>query len=1458
MRFDPLSRDIGYDPEVMAAQSGLEEAARGNDLTFSEGFTFSDVVTGEKGFGEWATSGLSGLFLSGVASEDAQNEWFVQRHAIDFGYKELDNLIEAYRKIGETRDFTQEEAETIREMMARKDLIEEDLEFVYDNFDGDLDAVIDDKGKSFNDRWGVSSEDEAGLGQFLGLLYENPAYIAGVLADEILKDLPLSVIAYFGLAAKGAKGSSMIDKVVRKISGIKPRAVRGLTIAGSGPAVGTISGGSYEGAYSLLDSGSIDLGAVEQGVKFGAAFGILGSFGLAYKSKIINDIGRTKTKKAVGADLDVAETTAGTLKPDLKNVGKGEGSASKAAAELEEVLESGKRADEEAKMEAQAKDLSILGTYLQRTESRTNPSGKSMETFFDAEKREMVTYIDNKALEFERKGVIEELRQQIFSGKNKELLNTLTPEQYRVIKNGEGYKALMLAQEKAKAVLEMEHFRMGPEPRTIDAAYLEETARKMVQEELNKLDAKTVEPNKSDLAIRDAEKFQAEGLPAFTIDKTLVSKEGTKQLASSKGGVITINPVKSAREFRSYIHGNVKGMTSRQKKQVNRIMLSLGYDMDYQLKSNADRNRFLVLHEASHIRNGDVHNYPRDADNKLLLMDDEALNIEVRASIDAFEAMGIKPMNEAEVIASRNIRAARQSKGQKAGIAQEEQGTLKGQGRIGKFLESSPKKAMLGAAVAGYALSSDNENEFYGPALGVAVAALGPKAYRLLTSNALKKSVMQVKMAISQGVEDFSANAKILDMQMQYLVQEIEEVFDGPDKGLVLIESIEKGLTGKKLEDALGGKVEADLQRKTVAMLEIIRDQAKAVGILKDGSKNNISLNLRDFKKGERGAVLHNYFPHLFSNDVDEKIIANLVKTWGDEDTVHAKKRTIKGTIDEILKKHPKLADDLITDPAHALSLYTQAMTRAIYGKNMVNSMMGLSMSTVGKNIPAMMSIKAFNSLKETEAKHGGLSRQDALHYETFEHPSLGEYVAHTDVKNLIDDHFAVMRKGGIFDVMEATLKLNNGLKRVFVFGSLFHAQALVMSAMYSMGVSGAIKGLGGRGKTGSTVTFKDKDGKTINREVSWKDLELGTGQFKELAEEAIASGLQIVNIKRQELVNPGKVEIDKFISKFGYAGDLANSAFEKIDHITWEYLHDRFKLAAYLRHKEKLMSDGLLMGSMDEKTAGKLAAEFANDAFGSLDWANFTTRLYQYASKNPDKFRGKIADKVAQLLPVNKRRWLNLGLFAPDWTISNIRIVGKTFTGLPAISKALAKRVQKGEWESPAAQQIVKAWNMYAMYALRAGVTTSAMYWTMSELFSDKEPSMEGLADFWYGDNSHKLDLGKGESMVISKQIAEPIHWVQHPIHTLMNKGSVIPKTIMEGMYNKQWISMKKGFPMGPALVDKDGNYHYPKWLLGKVVPIVSKPLFQDEYSWGERFERVITGFFGFPQYGKPEKGKY
>ena len=81
----------------------------------------------------------------------------------------INGPLQAYRKEGEIRDFTQAEASLIREMIARKNLIKEDLEFVYDNFDGDMDAVIDDKGKSFNGRWG-DGQSAKGLPSSLDML----------------------------------------------------------------------------------------------------------------------------------------------------------------------------------------------------------------------------------------------------------------------------------------------------------------------------------------------------------------------------------------------------------------------------------------------------------------------------------------------------------------------------------------------------------------------------------------------------------------------------------------------------------------------------------------------------------------------------------------------------------------------------------------------------------------------------------------------------------------------------------------------------------------------------------------------------------------------------------------------------------------------------------------------------------------------------------------------------------------------------------------------------------------------------------------------------------------------------------------------------------------------------------------------------------------------------------------
>jgi len=170
---------------------------------------------------------------------------------------------------------------------------------------------------------------------------------------------------------------------------------------------------------------------------------------------------------------------------------------------------------------------------------------------------------------------------------------------------------------------------------------------------------------------------------------------------------------------------------------------------------------------------------------------------------------------------------------------------------------------------------------------------------------------------------------------------------------------------------------------------------------------------------------------------------------------------------------------------------------------------------------------------------------------------------------------------------------------------------------------------------------------------------------------------------------------------------------FKNIDYLTWEYFHDRFKLAAYLQKKKRLTDIDKSTGKPrhTDEVAGRLASEFANDAFGSLDWNNFTTKLYTYASNNPDSLRGKTADALASVLPVNKRRWLNLGLFAPDWTVSNIRIVGKTFTTAKNYTEGFLKSMHRGDnaaWKSKEGKELASAFKMYAAYSARAGVVTS------------------------------------------------------------------------------------------------------------------------------------------------------
>jgi hypothetical protein len=1260
-------------------------------------------LSGHNSVGSWFTSGLSGILASKAASDNSQRKWYIQRNGIQFGKNELDKAIKEYEELAKHRKLNEIESADYKEMVDRNTALTRDLQHVFDTQGGDLDAVIDTNGKSFNERWGVNTEDEAALGALIELFKQNPSYVGGVFTAEIIKDLPITLLALLaspitGGSSGAAQGSRIVATTLNKLNNIQPAALRGLAKMGTGVAGGSAIGAGYEAAYSKLNQGSVKGNQVKAGAAFGAGFGILAGLGI---------LGRTsKDLKAKQAqELQVKRGMAGGDRIDYKSMVQ--------------------NAQKETPVKPANKEF----------------ASETVDALYPAEEINRVKKAAHK--------IYTEHNTRIF------------PE----LKDGVEYKVITLAQAKNLKL-----------------------------------------PN-----VRD-------DIPVQSIVKDNVSH-------------IVWQEGKISNEFKNF-YKNYEGILGE---SFNDITPS----QHLFLRDENSYRSYLMAAELAKVKQRLMPEpQARTADEAIKIKENEANNIalnELERAYGEVEAEGMSASNKQVDDLVEELKATRTTPDD---IEVNTTPSIVNRGMT--WLEDNPRKKLgIAAGLAGgaYAVADKEEEEPFQQALAVGLGvALGPKGYKLLKGKSINTTTARIKAQIAEGLEIDAEQAKVWETQAQVIISQLDKFTDTQVR--TIINSIE-GVESASLN------MTSDMRKARNEIKELLDDigkQAVESGLIanKDGV---MKLSMKGMDSSSRGAFLNNYFPHLFRN-MDKLTDDDLTIILGKLNDGSASKRNIEGTLADIqdMIDSGRLTTGLqLLSPKEAINVYIQGMSRAIIGRNALNSMekmdLGFAPNRNDISLPALLKEADFELLKGA----GRLSDQEMTHYRTFDHPALKGYLAHNNIHHVLDDFFAIRHRGNIGDMAERVLKLNNALKRVFVFGSLFHAQALLMSGVYSLGLAGALKGSFKVGKN------------RITRDVTWTDMQLGETKFIDLAKEAIADGLQIVNIKRQELVNPGKAQIDAFLPKLGRGGDIMMGAFNKIDTVTWEYLHDRFKLAVYLKQKEKMLDAGI-----EPKLAGQKASEFANDAFGSLDWNNFSTRLYAYAAKHPNRLRSKAANRAAQLIPVNKRRWLNLGLFAPDWTVSNIRIVYKMFTGLPTAGKAkFFQMTHKGNWESPEAKAAVKAWNAYAAYSFKAGMYTSAMWWALTSMFSDEEATMENLWDFWSGENSGRLDLGNGETMVISKQIAEPIHWAQHPMHTFMNKTSVVPKTALELMFNKQWFSLKQGMPLGPRLVDEDGTQHYAKWILGKTIPIVGKSVLDEDLDWQERFERTFTGFFGFPQYGDPEDNR-
>ena len=1379
-----------------------------------KGFSLNPL--GYSSFGSWFTSANTGLWLSKAAAASTVGEdplmekWYIERGWVEFGAKQVDEELEKYKALGETRDFTKKEHDTIVELQKRKNQLTKDLHHVYKYEGGDFDVPIDTKGKSMNERWGVDHTNDPGVQDFLKMLAENPAWTAGLFTSEILKDLPLSVLGYLGLTAKGASGASVLSTAVRTLNKIEPKIMRNIAKIGTGVAASSAVGAGYEAAYTYGTQGDVKGYRVKSGAKFGAAFGVLAGLGLL-------------SPRAGGVSTTASKTTKTLETPKEKTSAKADEKSLDTATEA--VITASERQTILNPAEELAKNPDRIFPELKSRDLRTGDKGKVYALRWDRDTPKENTYILVDLATKEGKAYA---RQHNWTGKNKN----------DTLKDFNGVKTVIDADGTPHIV---------------------------------------VDYNKTTQAFNSLKKNFVKH----------VGEGGRLRKVSPKEYVF----LKSQASFNSFLFAKAKANIKQA--NLNRELEAEGKTpIGYKDKDGKDI-------EANQLAADELRR-AYDAENKK--------EYTSRSDEDLLDRDYIEEPKLAEIAPVGKL------------------------GRGMDYLEKNPLHTAgiaAGAGALAYGLSDKDtpgSDAVLNSLVAVAAVGLGPKARAWTKGTPLNRISANIKAKIARGLEVDSATAKAWEAEVQgvsdRLDTKIKSVAEGiyagkkwheswlapyETIGLAFTEFIEGGMI-KRVQFIQGRRVYIDDEMVTLAkeyrrILDEIGIQAKDSGLIKDVSAFS-KLKFGAVKQAGTGAFLSHYIPHIFLN-ADMLPDEVLVRIYGKIDSMQTKDRTIRGTLAEIKRMidEEKFEDVdgwgkyvstttgkpweiggfgmLEVNPVKLLSIYTQGMTRAIVGRNAIESMRRLDMAPNGKKPKGYerwkeagkpdkdytykkgeseFDIKGYSSRRvmpavvkraelEQMKKSGEYSKQELVHYKEFRHPALEGYMGHNNVMKLLDSFFAISSKEGLMALPEKLLKLNNGLKRIYVFGSLFHSQALFMSAVYALGPLGAIKGslpkfLGGaRGKTGT---------------VEWLKLQLGTDSFYNEAKAAINDGLQIVNIKRQELVNPGKPNIDPLLDKLGASGQIGRKVFDGIDKLTWEYLHDRFKLATYMRHKERAIQRG-----MSEEAAGRKAATFANDAFGSLDWNDFSASLLEAAAKNPDRWTSKMKDYAASALPVNVRRWANLFLFAPDWTISNIRIIGKTFTGAPAAGKAFYQKLYQGKnWNDPKAQEILGAWQMYGGYSARAAMYTSALWWTLTKAFSDNKPTADGLWDFWFGEQSGKLDLGDGESMVISKQLAEPIHWIQHFQHTLNNKGAIVPKTAQEAMYNKQWFSLKQGMPLGPRIVDEDGTSHVGEWLFGKVLPISVKPVFQsvisDDLTLKQGLWRWGTGSLGFPQYGKPSKSQF
>ena len=457
-------------------------------------------------------------------------------------------------------------------------------------------------------------------------------------------------------------------------------------------------------------------------------------------------------------------------------------------------------------------------------------------------------------------------------------------------------------------------------------------------------------------------------------------------------------------------------------------------------------------------------------------------------------------------------------------------------------------------------------------------------------------------------------------------------------------------------------------------------------------------------------------------------------------------------------------------DIAEIAEIYKKSMDTAIANKNLIEQ---FKKTHIGdKNTPALIST----------SDKGGFG------YQSINHPQMRGYLVHPDVKDALQFVFDARDRNS---ALAAAKAVSMATKRLNVSISYFHAASLLQAAIQSGYIGG---------KSGVDAALK----------------QFKEGMKGDFTDKLLKSGLKVdppTDVNPEALTQLGALLDDTMNKALGTSGKVGEKTLGFIedkqrklfDRVTWDYLHTGLKLAvATEKYNQAMLRNEKLPPEkrLSEQQILEGVSSYTNDTFGGLDW-------FRVMSESQTAGGRWVASKM---LKPGSRDFLQVMMFAPDWTISTVR----------AMTKALP-----GSTSNPVNARLAQQYAFRT--ALIYGILMNAANYQLSghSIFENKDPT--------------KLDLGDGRKMQVSKHAMEFPEWLHNPRQTMLNKMGWLPKEILTQAFNKEYLSASgKAPPMDSRL----------KHILKGATPIGAQGL-SGGGTVAEKATRLGLGTFGMPIYG-------